>query len=237
VPIEGRGSAFGSAMVAVGSTDVTGIRLEPVEATLEGTVRVEGDAPPKMSGFVSVQSERWSNGGQVDAEGKFHIPGIQPGTYRIVPQVFPQQSCVRSILSGGREIRDALTVGSGAAPEPVEVVLSTHCGSIDVSVSPSDTPFPPNLTAYLLRKVGDEMVLEKQGYQLGRAGDGAVNLAISGVAAGDYVVYVWPQDLAIEYSSAEYMKQFDSYGQRVTVTEDGKATVTVDKVLTALPKN
>jgi len=237
VPQEGRSFSFASTTVIVGSSDVTGLRLEPVDGSLDGTVRVEGDsAQQKMSGFISVQSERYNGGGQVDAEGKFHIPNLQPGTYRVVPQVFQQQSCVRSVLSGGRDVRDGLTFAGGTAPEPIEVVVSSHCGSIDVSVAPSDTPLPPNLTAYLLRKVGDEMVLEKQGYPGPRSGDGGAHFTIQGVAPGDYRVYVWPQDLAIEYANAEYMKQFDSYGQKVTVTEDGKATVTVDKVLTALPK-
>jgi hypothetical protein len=236
-PQDGKGMAFATTMITVGSTDVTGIRLEPVDASLDGTVRMQGDTTQqRMSGSVSVQSERYNNGGQVDAEGKFHIPSIQPGTYRIVPQVFQQQVCVRSVLSGGRDVRDGLTIGAGAAPEPIDVVLSSHCGSVDVAVAPSDSPLPTNLTAYLLRKVGDDLVLEKQGYQGPRSGDGGTHFTIQGVAPGDYMVYVWPQDLAIEYANAEYMKQFDSYGQKVTVTEDSKVSVTVDKVLTALPK-
>ncbi len=234
---DGRGSSFATTMITVGSTDVSGIRLEPVEAILDGTVRMEGDTTQqRMSGSVSAQSERYNTAGQVDAEGKFHIPSLQPGAYRIVPQIFQQQACVRSVLAGGRDVRDGLTIGAGAALEPIEVVLSSHCGSIDVSVAPSASPLPSNLTAYLLRKVGDDMVLEKQGYQGPRSRDGSTYFTIQGVAPGDYVVYVWPQDLAIEWANAEYMKQFDSYGQKVTVTEDSKVSVTVDKVLTALPK-
>jgi hypothetical protein len=33
------------------------------------------------------------------------------------------------------------------------------------------------------------------------------------------------------------MRQFDSYGQKVTVTEDSKATVTLDKALLIPAKN
>jgi len=237
VPREGKSTSFATALVTVGSSDVTGLRLEPVEAGLDGTVRMEGEAaPPKWSGFISAQGERYSNGGQVDAEGKFHIPSIQPGTYRIVPQIYnAQQSCVRSVLSGGHDVRDGLTVTPGVAPEPVEVVLTSHCGSVDVSVAPSDSPLPPNPMVFLLRKSGEELALEKQGgYQGQRTGDGTPHFLVQGVAAGEYMLYVWPQDLAIEYTNAEYMKQFASYGQKVTVTEDGKSTVTVDRVLVKL---
>ncbi len=51
------------------------------------------------------------------------------------------------------------------------------------------------------------------------------------------MVYVWQQDLPIEYTNAEYMKPFETYGQAVSVTVDSKATVTIDKVLTLPAKN
>jgi hypothetical protein len=46
------------------------------------------------------------------------------------------------------------------------------------------------------------------------------------------MLYVWPQGAQIEYANADYMRQVASYGQAVTVIEDGNASVTVDKVLT-----
>jgi hypothetical protein len=93
------------------------------------------------------------------------------------------------------------------------------------------------LTAYLLRKAGDELVLEKQGYQGPRTSDGVWHFMLQGVAPGDYVAYVWPNDAPIEYTSADYMKQLESYGQRVTVAEDSKATVTIDKPVLMPAKN
>jgi hypothetical protein len=237
---DGRSSAFAGTTITVGNADVTGIRLEPADTGLDGTVRVEGDTgQQRVSGYVSLQSERLGNGAQVDADGKFHVPNLSPETYRIVPQMYGPQSqvCVRSILQGGRDVRDGVTIAAGVAPEPVEIVFSSHCGSIDVALAPSDSPVPPNLTASLLRKAGDELVLEKQGYQGPRSGDGTAHFAIQGVAPGDYVVYVWPQDAQIEYANAEYMRQFESYSQAVTVTEDSKASVTVDKLLVIPAKN
>jgi hypothetical protein len=226
-------------IVTVGNADVTGIRLEPVDTSLDGTMRMDdgSTSQQRIAGFVSVQSERFSNGGQVDGEGKFHVPGLQPGTYRIFPQMNGPQSCVRSVLSGGRDVRDGITVVAGVTPDPIDIVMSSHCGSIDVSLAPSDATPPPNLTAYLLRKSGDEIVLERQGYQGPRSSDGAQHFLVMGVAPGDYMVYVWPNDAQIEYANAEYMRQFESYGQKVTVTEDSKTTVTLDKPLLIPAKN
>ena len=51
------------------------------------------------------------------------------------------------------------------------------------------------------------------------------------------MLYAWPQDSQIEYANAEYMRQFESYGTAVTVTEDGKVSATIDKVLVSAGKN
>ena len=223
-----------SAAISVGDADVTGIRLDPSGATLDGTLRLEADAQTqRVSGYISLRSDRTSLGSQVDADGKFHVP-LQPGTYQVFPQINQAQMCVRSILAGGRDVRDGFTLAPGAAPEPIDIVMTTHCGSVDVTLAQSDTPPPSNLIAYLLRRSGGELVLERQGYPMPRSGDGASHFAVRAVPAGDYVVFVWPADLAIEYANAEYMKQFDSYGQKVSVTDDGKATVSLDKPILRL---
>jgi hypothetical protein len=233
----GKGQMFASVPVVVGSANVEGIRLEPVDATLDGTLRIDDSRPgQKPAGSVSAQSEQYNNMVLVDADGKFHIPNLRPGRYRIVPQI-NTQACVRSITAGGKDVRDGMTVTAGAAPDPIEIALTSHCGSVEVDLAASDAVLPPNLTAYLMRKAGDELVLEKQGYQGPRTSDGVWHFMLQGVAPGDYVAYVWPNDAPIEYTSADYMKQFDGYGQRVSVTEDSKATVTIDKAVLIPAKN
>ena len=224
--------------VTVGNADITGIRLEPVETGLDGTVRMEGNAgQQRVLSYLTIQSPRSGNGAAIDADGKFHIASVSADTYRITSQVTNPQWCIRSILQGGRDVRDGLTITAGVAPEPLEIVVTSHCGSINATVTPSDSPLPPNLSAFLLRKAGDEFVLEKQAYIGGRSADTAPHFSIQGVAPGDYVLYAWPQDAQIEYNNAEYMRQFESYGQAVTVTEDGKVSVTIDKVLAGPGKN
>lgn len=223
-------------VVTVGNADIAGIRLEPAETGVDGVVRAEGSVSPSQGMFVSLQSSRYNNGGPMDADGKFHIANAPPDTYRVVPQINSPQWCVGSIMQSGRDVRDGLTILAGVSPDPLEIVVTSHCGSIDVRLPPSDSPVPPNLTAVLLRKAGDEFVLEKQAYLGGRADNPALRL-IQGIAPGDYVLYAWPQDAQIEYANAEYMRQFESYGKSVTVTADSKVSVTVDKVLPISAKN
>jgi hypothetical protein len=230
---DGRTSLHASATVTVGSADVTGIRLEPAESALDGTVRTDGDGPP-VRPFVSVQSANYGNGAPADADGKFHIPSVPPGNYRLTVQT--GQACTRSMLQGSRDVRDGLTITAGMAPDPVDIVLTSHCGSVDVTFTPPD-PSPPVLGVYLLHKGGEEIALERQGALNPRNADGAFHCLLQGIAPGDYTVYVWPMDAPIEYANPEFMKPLESFGQAVTVTEDGKASVTVDKILTIPAKN
>jgi hypothetical protein len=228
---DGKDSQRAGTTFTVGDSDITGIRLQPQESAVDGTVRVEGPAvPSRPVQYISFQSPRFSNGTQVDADGKFHAMNLAPDKYRVIPQA-NNQLCVRSILQGGRDVRDELVVSAQGATASIEVVLSGHCGSVDVTMARSDSPVPPNLAAMLLRKAGDEMVLEKQAFF------GTPRVVMQGVPPGDYVLYVWPQDAQVEYANPEYMRQFESYGKAVTVTEDGKTSVTLDKVLALPAKN
>lgn len=233
---DGRNPLQASTAVTVGNGDVMGIRLEPAESGIDGVVRAEGNVSPSQGMFVSLQSPRYNNGGQVDADGKFHIANVPPDNYRVVPQINSQQWCVGSIMQNGRDVRDGLTISAGVAPDPLEIALTSHCGSIDLTLASSDSPSAPNLTAFLLRKAGDEFVLDKQAYLGGRP-DNPTLFLLQGIAPGDYVLYCWPQDAQIEYTNAEYMRQFESYGKAVTVTADSKVSVTIDKVLLIASKN
>jgi len=225
----GRNSLQASTLVTVGDADVTGIRLEPADTGIDGTVRVEGNAgQPQPIGFVAVQSQRWGNGAPVDADGKFHVANLAPDTYRMVPQI-NGSLCVRSIQQGGRDVRDGIVIGAEGAPAPVEIVVTSHCGSVGASVAPSDTVLPQDLTVALLRKSVTELVIEKEGYLNGSVPSSA--FLLQGVTPGDYMLYAWPRDAQIEYSNPEYMRQFESYGKSVTVTEDGKVSAAIEKVL------
>jgi Carboxypeptidase regulatory-like domain len=226
-----------STTVTVGDSDVTGIRLQPAEYGIDGIVHVEGAATRTQNLAIGALSPDRNMAGQVDADGKFHIPGLAPDTYRIVPRINPQDGCIGSILRGGRDVRDALTISAEAASEPLEVTITSHCGGISGTVALPDAGLPPNLMAVLLRKAGDELVLERQFHMGERSPGAARTFAMDGITPGDYMVYLWPEDAQIEYSNAEYMRQFESYGQAVTITEGNRTSVTLDKILTVPAKN
>jgi len=244
-----------STVVTVGDTDVTGIRLEPVDIVLNGTVRVEADsAPPPqprtpaspgpapLMGFISIQSARASAGSQVDKDGNFHIHSALPDTYHVVLQPFNNQ-CVRTILQGGRDaLHDGVVIPPEGQPEPVDVLLTSHCGSIEGAVTLPDPGAPTILTVALLRQIGEELVMDKQinvssaprgNRMIGDFNGGAFGprFTIQGVTPGDYFLYAWPATAQVEYANPAYMQQFESARQTVTVTADNKITVTIDRIL------
>lgn len=225
---EGRDSLQASATVTVSNQDIAGLKLEPVDNAIDGVLVIEGNAP-KTPMFISLQSSRTSGGGPVDAEGKFHIGGLAPDTYRVMPNL-NGALCLRSVLQSGRDVRDGLVVSADAASAPLEITLTGHCGSVEGTVSASDSTSSSFLTAMLLRKSGDELVLEKQA-GTGPGLNGVPQFRFANITPGDYMLYVWPQEAQVEYANPEYMRQFESYGQAVTVTENNRVTVTVDKVL------
>jgi hypothetical protein len=226
----GRNSQQASTIVTVGNADITGVRLDPADIGLDGTVRVEGDTGqqrPVM--YVALPGQRGGgNGAGVDPDGKFRVDNLAADSYRVVPQINGPQ-CVRAILQDGRDVRDGIVIGAESAPAPVEIVVSSHCGSVAASMAPSDSVFPQDLMLALLRKAGTELVLEKQGYLNGAVSSSAYLL--QGITPGDYMLYAWPRDAQIEYANPEYMRQFESYGKAVTVTEDNKVSVALEKVM------
>ncbi|HUI58364.1 MAG TPA: carboxypeptidase-like regulatory domain-containing protein [Bryobacteraceae bacterium] len=244
-----------STVVTVGSTDVTGIRLEPVDVVLSGNVRVEGDAPPapqlrmgaspgpaRLATFISIQSSHATAGIPVDNDGNFHLHGPLPDTYRVIVQS-PNNVCAKSILQGSRDALHAgAVIPSDGQPEPLDVLLTSHCGTIEGTVMLPDSDSPTAFTVALLRQVGEELVMERQlgvsiaprGSRMnGEVGGGALGtpFSIQGVAPGDYFLYAWAVAAQIEYADAAYMRQFESARQAVTVTADSKVTVTIDRVL------
>jgi len=233
---DGKNQLQARATVAVGNADISGIQLEPAETKLEGTLRVESSASAPKTMFVSLQGSRYNSGAQVDPDGKFQFGNLQPDTYRVLPQVNGAQ-CIGSILQGGRDVRGGLTVSADAPPAPVEIVVTDHCGKIEATLSVTDSAPATGLTAVLLRKIGDEFAMEKQAGMFLRGRGTAPLFEFQGVTPGDYVLFVWPQDAQVEYANADYMRQFESYGQTVTVTDGATLAVTVDKVMPNPAKN
>jgi len=223
-----------STTITVGNSDVTGLRLELAGTTLKATVRLEGsDTNTRPLSSFRIQSDRYSSGSSVDADGTWHVDNAAAGTYRVALQ--PNGSlCARSIRQGDRDVlANGLAIPEVSAPEPLEIVMTSHCGAIEGTVSLPDSNQPAPVAVALLRPAGAELAMETQTFTAVAPGAPS-HFAMRGITPGDYVLYAWPAEAQIEYANPEFMKQFTSYGQAVTVTEDGRVTVTIDRLLPRL---
>jgi carboxypeptidase family protein len=103
--------------VAVAGRDITGIRLElSNEATLTGTVRVEGQAVPRPVGSIlALFSPTYRFGAAIQPDGSFEFRNLPPETYRLVISS-AGAAYLRSASQGGRDVlHDGLTI-SGETP-------------------------------------------------------------------------------------------------------------------------
>ncbi len=156
--------------IDVAGRDFTGliVRLS-AGATLTGSMRVEGELPPGSRMYSMVQltaldatsSERDSgHSANVDSDGKFEIPHVLPGRYRV--RLNTAAGYVASISTGDKALGDhELTVTDMETPAPLEIVVRTDAGEVTgtvvidgrpataiVTLVPTSGPSDDNLVSY-----------------------------------------------------------------------------------------
>jgi hypothetical protein len=228
-----------SALVTTSGGDVDGIVLSRLsEPTLTGRVRVEGPLSRPLSS-LTLKSPGRSESAQIDPDGAFRFQHLPADTYRVSVSL-SGSSFVRSISQGERDAgRDGVAVRFAEPAAPVEIVVSPSGATIDGEIKPAETEKPGPVMVALLRQAGDTMVLEKQEYSaivdqasaVSKRAPYLKHFVMEGVGPGDYVLYAWRREAEIEYADSDYMRQFISYGQPVTVMEGGKVTVNVLHIL------
>jgi hypothetical protein len=214
-----------STVVTVSDADVSGIRLEcATQAELTGTVRA--DAPQTQAHpFIALRSAHSQFGAPVDGDGNFKFNVVPADTYRLTVQA-AGTAYVRSARQGGRDVlRDGLVIAD-TPPEPLDIVLSSHGATIEGSVAFAESNQPPGAAVALLRQAGGELVLEKQIFV-----HGSNRFTIEGIAPGDYVLYAWPADAQVEYANPAFMRQYESFSKAVTLIEDARVTVRLDRLV------
>jgi hypothetical protein len=231
-----------SAVVTTNGGDVDGIVLTPRSGpALSGTVRVDGRTTQPFRS-ITLKSPQHAQVAEVDADGAFRFSNLPADNYRVV-LTLGGSFFIRSILQGGRDVMsDGVAVGYGEPAPSVEIVVSQNGATIEGDIKPAESERPGPVVVALLRHAGDEMVLENQVYATivqahtrtrfsGGPAYSPGRFLMEGVGPGEYVLYVWRRDAEIEYTNAEYMRQFIAYGQPVSVVEGGKVTVKLQHLL------
>jgi hypothetical protein len=170
--------------------------------------------------------------------GVRQIEGVAPGHYRLM---YSAQApwYVSSAMCGGVDLtHEELAVAGGAAGCSIRVVFRNDSGSLHVSVRASgpdgDVNGPGNSTLSPTSSVERTFVYAvpvgdavRHVVAVGRSG---ADFAVDGIAPGRYVVLALdhPQELA--YRDAEALRRYESLGQDVAVSANGKADAEVSVV-------
>jgi hypothetical protein len=215
-------------------------------------VRIEGrDKPAGPAGPIQFRSPHAEFGVTPDADGNFKFNdsfrhnGLPDDTYRLAV-VYPTYPVyLRSAWQGGRDVlREGLVVSGDSSPEPLEIVLSGPGATVEGTIDLGDSSEPANVIVALLRRAGNEMVLEKQAYvnrsvPVGAALSisrqptiyGGKRFTIQGVAPGDYVLYCWPADSPVPYADPDFLEQFGTQGKAITASGTEKISVNLDRLV------
>jgi Carboxypeptidase regulatory-like domain len=219
--------------ISVDDADLEGIVLEPASLP-EVTGRVTKDGRAAMRGEISqiqLRSLQGQFAAQIEDNGTFHFSDLLPDTYHVA--VSPTGSAyVQSIRQGGRDVeREGIVIGQ-FPPDPLEIGIGSHGGTIDGAIAVSGSHTKAVIVG-LFRSIGGELVFDRQTHSVlaSSPGTSSARFSLQGIAPGEYVLLAWPSDAQIAYAEPEFMRQYYIRGKAVRVTEDARLSVILDELL------
>jgi hypothetical protein len=234
----GRPRLSGSIDVVVGKENVEGVVIGPQAlATLTGRISIETDPQQKDQPVISPKAIQvqlmpadpgtpFFGQGQatVNDDGTFKMEGISPDTYRINVYGGMGRTFVKSLTSGGRDIRDTPIDLSGGAQ--VEVVISTRVARIDGSVEKASPNALPG-----------QVVFERVGATPSAFGSGplasvsqAGTFSMTSITPGEYRVYAFEEVDFNQVRDPEFLKKFAGSATTLKLGESESKTLTLKQI-------
>lgn len=227
-----------SAALDVSSSDITGINLVVGPGlTLFGRVRALEARPVDFRrlrvllnpGEGSTSAVRSA---EIRQDGSFTLPEVSDGDYSIgVSGVVPAGFYTRSVQTGGKEVfASGIHLGGGQRPDELDIVLDATGGVIE-GVALDEKQQPAAGAAVVL--VPDEPA-RKQSYAYRTdVSDKEGHFILSAVRPGEYKLFVWPDLEEGAYFDPEFLKPYESLGERVSVRANSRE----NKQLRLLPSS
>ena len=221
--------------ITVADRNVDGIVISAAaDRILRGSV--QQDSPPAEPNWVVRLTASW-NGAVANAEpdGTFAFEEIPPGVFRVQVDRSPAQ-CLQAIHQGWRDaLREGVVIADQNS-DPLQVVLSNHCGSLEGTIDAPVSNPPAAITVAFFRRASGEMIFESQaGAALSRRQPGTLSFLSRSIAPDDYLVFAWAtRDGSIAqlpYATPEFEREYGSLAESVTVRADEKAVVTLHHLL------
>jgi beta-lactamase regulating signal transducer with metallopeptidase domain len=233
-----KGDILGWTPITISGRDLENVAINAAASDIMGMVRVDSTAETSAAADSMPRLEVAlfpGDGPSVfpyrvpAAEGRaFTIPKVAPGRYRVAVTGIPQGSYLKSVQLGGQSGLTGtldLTAGSGVAP--LEILVSQKAGTVGGVATDKGGKAVSGGTVTLVP------VISSPGYghlyPTARIDQGG-RFQVTGVAPGSYRLYAWEQIENTAHWNVDFMKLFESRGQRVTVAESGKEQMTVTRI-------
>jgi protocatechuate 3,4-dioxygenase beta subunit len=236
---EGGTRMFGRTAVDVGSgaVDDLAVTLSPA-GELQGSVKIEGNTQTDTSS-MRVQLEPRTRGGMmggvpgaaVAEDGSFRVQNVTPQNYELRVTGVPETSYVKALRFGDADVTDAgLDLSNGVIPGELIVTVSPSAATIEGSVQ-DDKQQPVGSATVVLIPDGDRR--EHQRYYKMSNTDQNGQFSLKGLIPGEYRVYAFDELEAGAYMDPDFMRPFESRGERVSLKENGRENLQVKLISTS----
>jgi hypothetical protein len=196
-------------------------------ATIQGTLRVEGQANPaegpavarpRGAGFTVQLTRsgmpRGNLSARVGADGRFTLEQIPPGEWQLVVNPIPP-GFLKAVQFGDKDILlKTFDVGAGN-DTPLNIVVSMRTGTIqgEVDSGSSDS----KRAGIMIAPVGAYHTFAR--FYYGTPADANGKFKLSGIAPGKYKIFALEKMAAANFRTPEAADQLDELGEVIDVAE------------------
>lgn len=185
-----------------------------------GTLRVEGHVVPSASrgsGFhihlnkPGMQAGNGSVLAQVDADGRFSLPGVTPGEWQLSVTPVPP-GYLKSARFGDKDVRyTTFEVGSNG-DVPLNVVVSANTATVEGTIEGDS-----KRAGILIAPVGPYHNFLR--FYYGAPSDGRGKFHLTGIAPGKYKIFALEKMAAASFRTPEAADQLDDLGEVIDLAE------------------
>jgi len=224
-PIEGLVFTIGPGVAVAGSVRVDGettadlskvrVRLQPREMGLGSLMSAMGSL---MAG-----GEMGGNSGKLGDDHGFRFDDVSSDLYDVAVTGLPDGFFVKAIRSGDADVLASGLEVKGAAPAPVEVVLSPHGGQVSGTVKNPANQQPVAQATVALVPTEKERAGQTQ-YNLDTTVGQDGRYHFRSVPPGEYKLFAWEDVESGAWMDPDFMKPVDDKSHSVTIHADGQET-------------
>ncbi len=206
--------------------DLTG-RVNIPDAQRSGLRRLRLALQPKMAVMIGGGAQ----GGMVREDGTFSFTNVQPELYEIRIIGLPDGGYVRSIRMGDAQVLETgIDFTNGAAPAEIAVDIAMDAGEITGTVQ-NEKSEPASSATVVLIPEGKRRELDFYYRVSNTDQNGAFKLR--NIAPGEYRAFAFDSLESGSYQDPEWLKPFESKGERISIKEGAKENLKLNLVVTA----